>query len=144
MRGVLAILFAVFFVVSLGLGILLGGPPSTVYEFRDLLIGMAGGFLFLAAMLLIALVAGIGSAGKKRSVWRLPLFCLIAAFLGFAFGLAILTSDMEDLTPQHAALNLRLKIYAGMMILFALFSGLCMIVSYFLAKYHNGKLPPAA
>jgi hypothetical protein len=144
MRFVLAIIFVVFFVGSLGCGILLGGPPSSVYEFSDLIIGVAEGLLFLASLVLIALVFGIGSEGKKRSVWRLPLVCLAASLLGLLFGVAILTSKMENLTPQHAALNLRLMIYAGTMIVFALFSGLCMLLSYFLAKRHNGKLPPAA
>src|SRR5258708_3968814 len=112
MRFVLAIVFVIFFVGSLGCGILLGSSPLTVYEFSDLIIGIAGGLLFLASIVLIALVFGVGSEGKKRSVWRLPLLCLVAAFLGFVFGLAILASKMEDLTPQHAALNLRLRLYA--------------------------------
>jgi len=143
MRFVLGVIFVMFFIGSLGCGILLGGPPSSVYDFRDLIIGLAGGLLFMAGIVLIALVFGIGSAGKKRSLWRLPLFCLAAGFLSFVFGIAILASNMEDMTPQHAALNFRLKIYAGGMILFALFSGLCLLLAYLLAKHHNGKLPPA-
>ena len=142
MRAVLAVVFAGLFIGSLACGIVLGGPPASIYEFGDLIIGLASGLLFMAVLVLIALVFGIGSTGKKRSVWRLPLLCLVAGFLSFVFGLVILASNMEDLTPQHAALNFRLKIYAGVMVLFALFCGLCLLLSYLLAKHHNSKLAP--
>src|ERR1700749_3538620 len=117
MRPVLAIAFAALFIGSLACGIVLGGPPSTVFRAADFLIVFAEGLLFLASMLLIGLLVGIGSEGKKSSTWRLPLLCLPATLLCFIFGLAIFSSKMEDLTPQHAALNVRLKIYAGSMIL---------------------------
>lgn len=142
MRVLLALVFVALFVGSLACGIVLGGPPSSVYEYGDLLIGVAGSLLFMSLLVLIALVFGIGSTGVKRSVWRLPLLCLVAAFLSLVFGLAILGSKMEDLTPQHAALNLRLKIFAGVLVLYALFLALSALVSYLMAKHHNSKLPP--
>ena len=140
MRPVLAIIFAVFFIGSLACGLVLGGPPSSVFRISDFIIVVAEGLLFLASLVLIGLVAGVGSEGKKRSIWRLPLLCIAAAFLSFVFGLAILGSKMEDLTPQHAALNLRLKIYAGTMLLYGIFTALCCLVAYLPAKHHNSKL----
>ncbi|MGH9819579.1 MAG: hypothetical protein ACRD43_05370, partial [Pyrinomonadaceae bacterium] len=77
MRVVLAAVFVLFFIGALACGIVLGGQPVTVYEFSDVLIGVAGGLLFLASIVLIALVFGIGSEGKKRSLWRLPLLCIV-------------------------------------------------------------------
>jgi len=140
MRAVLAIVFVVFFVISLVCGLVLGGPPSSVYRVSDFIIVVAESMLFLAGLVLIALVAGFGSEGKERSLWRLPVLCLLATFLSFVFGLAIFTSDMRDLTPQHAAINLRLKIYAGTMLLYGIFTGLCCLIAYLLAKRHNSKL----
>jgi hypothetical protein len=143
MRFALAGLFVLLIIISLGCGIILGGPPSTVFEFRDLIIGVAGGFLFLAGLVLIGLVFSLGAADKPRSTWRVSLLALLAAAFGFFFGIAILAADMEDLSSHHAALNLRLMIYAGGMIVFALFCCLCAIISYFMAKHHNGKVPAA-
>jgi|KBSMisStandDraft_5_1062788.scaffolds.fasta_scaffold777264_1 hypothetical protein len=140
MRLVLAAIFVVLVIGSFACGIVLGGPPGTIYRFADVLIVLAEGLLFLGGLTLIALVAGFGSEGQKRSTWKLPILCLIAGGLSFLIGVAILASDMEAPTPQHAAINLRLKIFAGTLILFALFSGLCLIISYFLAKHHNSKL----
>ncbi|MGH9819177.1 MAG: hypothetical protein ACRD43_03325, partial [Pyrinomonadaceae bacterium] len=77
-------------------------------------------------------------------LWRLPLLCIVTMFLGFVFGVAILSSKMENLSPQHEAVNFRLVIYAGGMIVFGLFSALCLLLAFFLAKRHNAKLPPAA
>lgn len=136
--------FVLFFVIALACGIALGGQPVTVYEISDVLMGVAGGLLFLASIILIALVFGIGSEGQKRSLWRLPLLCFVTMFLGFVFGVAILSSKMENLSMRHEAVNLRLTIYAGGMIVFGLFSALCLLLAYFLAKRHNAKLPPAA
>ena len=144
MRYVLAAVFVVFFISSLACGILLSLPPTSVYEFRNFIMVLAGGLLFLAAVLLVMLVFGFGSKGKKRSLWRLPILCLLATLLGLVFGVAIFAAKMENPTPQHSALNLRLTIYAAMMIVFALFSGLCLLLSYILAKKHNSKLPPPA
>src|SRR5215470_6885797 len=140
MRPVLAIIFVVFFIGSLACGLVLGGPPSSVYRISDFIIVVAEGLLFLAGMVLIGLLAGIGSEGKKRSLWRLPVLCILATLFSFVFGLAIFASNMQDLTPQHAALNLRLKIYAGTMLLYGIFTALCCLAAYLLAKHHNSKL----
>jgi len=140
MRAIFAGIFVVLFIGSLACGIVLGGPPSTVFRFADLLLIVAEALMFFASLVLIGLVAGIGSEGQQRSTWRLPLLCLVTAVLSFLVGIAILASDLEAPTPQHAAINLRLKIFAGTLIIFALFSGVCLIAAYFLAKRHNSKL----
>lgn len=141
MRVVLAAVFVALVIGSLACGIVLGGPPGVIFKFADVLIILAEGLLFLGGLTLIGLVIGAGSDGKVRSAWKLPLLCLVAGALCFLIGVAILASNMEAPTPQHAAVNLRLKIFAVTLILFALFSGLCLIVSFFLAKHHNSKLP---
>jgi hypothetical protein len=140
MRWFLGILFILFFVGSAGCIILLGGPPSQVYALKDVI--LAGTFVCVAlsAIVLGMLVLGVGAKGKRMSSWRVPLLCVAALLVSLIFGVLILTVNPSNLTEQHVAMTLRMRISALALIVFALFSLGSLIASIIWRKRHNSKL----
>lgn len=139
MRYVFGIAFIVLFVGFAGCTILLGGPPSQVYALRDIYLGGALVCFALSAVTLGLLVLGAGAKGRKISSWGVPLLCLAALLASFALGALLLNANPLGSTPEHLALELRIRICAYLMIAFGLFSLGSLIVSVILAKKHNAK-----
>ncbi|MEW6129653.1 MAG: hypothetical protein AB1757_21615 [Acidobacteriota bacterium] len=140
MRIGLGILFLLFFAGFMGCSLMLGGTVSEVYEWRDLLVGGAFVLALFSAILLGLLAFGAGTGGKKRSPWRVPALCLTATLLSLGGAAAIFLAMPEGRTPQGEELNQRLVICAFMMIGFALFSLLSLILTIISTKNHNAKL----
>lgn len=140
MRYVLGILFLLFFIGFGTSTFMLGGPTSEVYEWRDVLFVGALICAILSTIMLGLLAFGVGTRGKKRSPWRVPLLCVGVLILSLGAAAFILLEMPEGRTPQGGELNLRLAICAFMMIGFALFSVVSLIATLISTKKHNANL----
>lgn len=144
MRYVLGICFVLFLFGFVACTFLLGGPPSSIYGLKDVILGGALLLATLSAIVLGLLVLGVAAKGRKRSYWRVPLLCIIALLVNFVLAALILMHEPMNLTEEHVALTLRMRICAVVMIALGLFSLCSLIATLFLAKRHNSKLTIAA
>lgn len=139
-RYLLGILFVIFFVGFAACTFLLGGPPSQVFQLSDILLG---GALLCAALSLVSLgilALGFGANGRKISLWRVPLLCLIFLLASLGISFLLFTSKPLGNTVEHLALDAKLRVCTWAMVGFGVFMLGGLAVSLITAKSHNAKL----
>lgn len=140
MRYFLWIFLGMLFVGCIVCTFLLGGPPGSVYDLRDVLLAAVLICALLSVVILSLLTIGIGSKGKKRSYRLTVLFGIPAFLISLAFGIVAVFANYPTYTYEHVAVGVRFWLSGIILILLSLFYFSETIISLILIKKHNAKL----